>query len=428
MDINTLLKGFKCECGKMHTCDIESVYIENGAISRLGKLCEGYSSPLIVADENTFAAAGEKVLNTLSGKEIKKVIFSGKEVLIPDERAIGAVVEKLSGCDIIIGIGSGVIQDLCKYVSFFEKVPYMVVATAPSMDGYASDGAAMILKGMKETVKAGLPRAIVADTEVLKNAPIDMIKAGYGDIIGKYSSLCDWRLAAAVNGEYFCQYIYDLTYDMVKNTLSLAGGLLERNEDSIKALMEALVIVGILISFATSSRPASGSEHHLSHFFEIVGIVKDEPYLSHGLDVAYSAVITAKVREEILRRDFPPMQYVPERSFYESKMREVYGKVGDGCIALQDKVGNYAAQRAEIYREKEEEIRAILKEMPPAEEVEKMLSLAGLNMEDFFEFYGEEKINSAVLYAKDLKDRYTVLWMFYDLFGKEYENKKISWR
>ena len=89
----------------------------------------------------------------------------------------------------------------------FSKIPYIIVATAPSMDGYASDGAAMILGGMKETVKAGLPKAIIADTNVLKNAPMDMIKAGYGDIIGKYSALNDWKFANIVYGEFFCNYI-----------------------------------------------------------------------------------------------------------------------------------------------------------------------------------------------------------------------------
>ena len=207
MDINNILHGVECACGKMHRCDIEYVYIEAGAIARLEKLCEKNENILIVADENTYSAAGEKVEDILSGKAIKRVIFSGKTVLIPDEVAIERVREDLDGADLILGIGSGVIQDLCKYVSFFSKIPYIIVATAPSMDGYASDGAAMILGGMKETVKAGLPKAIVADTEVLKDAPMEMIKAGYGDIIGKFSALCDWKLSSEINGEYFCEYI-----------------------------------------------------------------------------------------------------------------------------------------------------------------------------------------------------------------------------
>ena len=417
MDINNILKGINCSCGKIHNCDIEHVYIENDAISRLKELCKKAKGILIVADENTFSAAGGKVEKVLCDKNTKKVIFSGDTVLIPDEKAIDKVRNELVGMDLILGVGSGVIQDLCKYVSFFAKIPYMIVATAPSMDGYASDGAAMILNGMKETVKAGLPRAIIADTKVLKDAPIDMIKAGYGDIIGKFSALCDWKLSVAVNDEYFCQYIYDTTYRMIENTINTAKGLLERDEESVKTLMEALIVVGIMMSFAGSSRPASGSEHHLSHFFEIVGIVNNDPYFVHGIDVAYSSVITSMIREKVLKSELPDTLYRPSREYYVEKMNKIYRSVANGCIALQDKVGNYASDRLGVYKQKEEEIRKILSSSPGADEIKQILGFVGLDMKDFYDMYGNEKIEEAIMYAKDLKDRYTVLWYNYDILG-----------
>ncbi len=419
MDINKLLDGVKCECGKTHTCDIDYVYIEKGAISHLKEICKNYKNILIVADENTFGAAGEKTISALEGKEIKKVVFKGKKVLVPNEEAINTVTENLDGADVIVGIGSGVIQDLCKYVSFYNNIPYLVVATAPSMDGYASDGAAMIIGGMKVTYKAGLPRAIIADTEVLANAPIDMIKAGYGDIIGKFSALNDWKLSHLINDEYFCDWIYNLTDEQIDRTLKLANGILVRNEESIKTLMEALVIIGILMSFAGSSRPASGSEHHLSHFFEITGIIDNTKYFPHGIDVAYSTVITAQIREKILANKFPSKIFREEKEIYESKIKSVYRQVADGCIELQDKVGNYANDRINIYLEKEKEIREILEEMPASEDIYDMLSLVKLDMNEFYSLYGKERIEKAVNYAKDLKDRYTVLWINYDFYGDE---------
>ncbi len=419
MDINKLLEGKNCACGRVHTCEIKAVYIEKGATRRLRALCAGYDRVLLVADGNTFAAAGAQTLAALAGKQIKKVVFSGEELLVPNERAIQAVVESLEGIELIVGIGSGVIQDLCKYVSFYHKVPYMVVATAPSMDGYASNGAAMITDGMKVTYPAGLPLAIVADTEVIQNAPLEMLKAGYGDIIGKFSALNDWKLSRLINGEYFCPEIYDLTYEQIQRTLKLADGVLKRDEQSVKTLMEALVIIGILMSFARSSRPASGSEHHLSHFFEITGIINGTEYFPHGVDVAYSTVVTAEVRETLLSRPFPGKVYRPDAEQYRQKMAALYGEVAEGCMALQEKVGNYAKDRAVVYAEKEQEIRAILQEMPTSREIRRMLSLVELNMDDFYGLYGKQKIEDAVLYAKELKDRYTVLWIHYDLFGGE---------
>lgn len=419
MDINNILKGVECSCGKTHQCDIEYVYVEKGAIARLDTICGQKENILVVADENTYSAAGEKVEQALGGRTMKKVIFSGETVLIPNEDAIDRVRAEISGIDMILGIGSGVIQDLCKYVSFFAKIPYIIVATAPSMDGYASSGAAMILKGMKETVPAGLPKAIIADIDVLKDAPLDMIKAGYGDIMGKYSALCDWELSHKVNNEYFCQYIYDIVFEMVKSTLNVANGLLNRDDESIKILTEALIIVGIMISFAGSSRPASGSEHHLSHFFEIVGIINNKPYFVHGIDVAYSTVITSRLREEILKHEFPNFQHRLSRNDYEKKMLDIYSVIADECIALQDRVGLYDTDRISIYKQKENEIRRILSQMPTADEVEEIIGRVGLNMEDFHRMYDAKDIENAILYAKDLKDRYTVLWMNYDFLRGE---------
>ena len=419
MDINKLLQGMDCACGKKHTCDIDFVYIEPNAAARLTELCADRKGVLLVADENTWAAAGAAAEAALKGKIAGICLFSGKEVLVPNEAAIAAVEVKMEGVDLLLAIGSGVIQDLCKYVSHVSKVPYMVLATAPSMDGYASDGAAMILEGMKVTVKAGLPRAILADPAVLAAAPMDMIRAGYGDIIGKFSALNDWKLSRCVTDEYFCDFIYDLTFRQIQRNLELADGLQNRDEEAVKALMEALVVIGILMSFAGSSRPASGSEHHLSHFFEITGIVDRTPYLAHGVDVACSTVITAGLRRKLLAGPFPKERFRLSPEAYRERMEGIYKQVAEGCMALQEKVGNYAADRIALYHEKEQEIRSILAEMPAPEEVEALLQKVGLSLDAFYELYGKQKIEDAVLYSKDLKDRYTVLWLYYDLFGNE---------
>ena len=91
MDINEILKGKECECGKQHNCSIEHVFIEKGAINKLTMLCREYNNILLVADENTFAAAGDKVEKAIADKNFKKVIFDGKKLLIPNEAAIDTV-------------------------------------------------------------------------------------------------------------------------------------------------------------------------------------------------------------------------------------------------------------------------------------------------------------------------------------------------
>ena len=135
--------------------------------------------------------------------------------------------------------------------------------------------------------------------------------------------------------------------------------------------------------------------------------------------MAYSTVVTAKLRRRILENAFPDKLYVPERAVYEEKMKNLYKSSAEGCIALQDKMGRYALTDGAIYKDKEAEVRAILSEMPSPEEIERMLALAELDISELYELYGEKKINDAIFYAKDLKDRYTVLWMYYSFFGGE---------
>ena len=420
MEILDLLKGIEnCECGRDHDCPIESVIIGKGAISSLSGLVKNFKSILLVADENTYDVCGSSVTSELGDRLVDTLIFKRDGVLVPDEVAIG----ELDACvtddvDLIVGIGSGVINDLCKIVSFNHSLPYFIVATAPSMDGYASRGSALILGGMKVTLNADVPRAIIADTDVLANSPFSMIQAGFGDIIGKYSCLNDWRLSAIVNGEYICERVVSMTYEIVEKTVSLADGIRERDADAIGALMEALVAVGILMAYVGNSRPASGSEHHLSHYFEIVGIERGEKYLPHGIDVCFSAVETAKLREKLLDiNDISKFAFSFDKEKYEREIKRIYSSVADEVLALQEKMGWYDVDRVSVYKEKWGEICEVLSDSPSSSEMLSLCERVGLNYNDFVSLYGEEKIADALLYAKDLKDRYSVLWMYYDLLA-----------
>lgn len=420
MDFEKLLRDFECECGNKHSCAIKRVEIGEGAIEKIPELVKDYKSIVIAADQNTYAACGEAVKSKIADKCEKLHIFECEGFLVPNEQSIEALTASVSDkTDLIVGIGSGVIQDLCKYVSFNANLPYHIVATAPSMDGYASVGAAMITGNMKVTYNAHVPEAIVGDTEILKDAPMDLIKSGYGDILGKFSCLNDWKLSHIVNDEYICDYVYNLTFDMLNKTKDLGGRLLKRDKEAIKTLMEALVGVGIAMAYVGNSRPASGSEHHLSHFFEITGLLENKPYFLHGIDVVYSAVYTEQLREELLKLDEPTVGKKMSREEYCEKIKSVYHEAGEGVIALQDKLGWYNESKIDTYKSKWREIKEVLAEVPSSEELKGYLKTIELDTSEFEKQYGAEKLQNAIWFAKDLKDRYTVLWMYFEIcYGK----------
>ena len=420
MTMEELTRGIHdCECKRKHLCPIDYIKIGEGATDALGELCKDYKRILLVSDVNTQKVCGERVYEILKDKiETNLVLKPQGEDVIPNEEKIAEIESVVTDeTDLIIGVGSGVINDLCKYVSHKNNLYYYIVATATSMDGYASVGSALILEGMKITLNARPPKAIIADTRVLKDAPIEMLRAGYGDIMGKYSCLNDWRLSALINGEYICDRVYNLTMDCVKRVEKLAEKINSRDEEAVGALMEALVIVGIAMSYVDCSRPASGSEHHLSHFFEITGILDNKEYFKHGIDVAYSSVETAKLREKLIKS--VPINKPFDREKWEKNIRRIYSSSADGIIALQNKLGWYEKDDFKNIEEKWEEIKGILAAAPSSEETKTMMARAGLDYSEFEKLYGKEKIADALLYAKDLKDRYSVLWLYYKYFNAE---------
>ncbi len=414
-----------CSCGKLHRSMTKTVAIGSDALSRLPAICRTYKHILVVCDCHTHAVCGERVVRLL-GERVACVQIFEDEMLIPNEAATAAIDARIvprlhsaAAIDHIVGVGSGVINDLCKEVAHRFDLRYTIVATAPSMDGYASAGAALILGGMKVTVTATPPLSVVADTEVLAAAPMDMIRAGYGDIIGKYSCLNDWKLAALIRGEHICPAVWQWVKETADRVRSLADGIVRRDPNAVEALMQALVDVGIAMAYVGNSRPASGSEHHIAHYLEITGILRRRPYLAHGVDVACGSVLTAALREEILSRD--PVLRPFDRSAYAATIRNIYrgtrdDGIGESIVTMQEAIGWYDDPDTEAFiLAHMDEIRAVLAEAPTVGETRAMVEAVGLSFDEFRAFYGEVPLREACRWGKDLKERYTVLWL-YDRF------------
>jgi glycerol-1-phosphate dehydrogenase [NAD(P)+] len=418
-DFSARLDG--CACGSVHECGVHKVIIENGALSAIPQMLGEHKNVVLVCDLNTWDACGGRVADLLaaSGFIVRTMRYPQNEILVPDDDAVNALLKSADEqTQAIIGVGTGVINDLCKWASFCLKLPYMIVATAPSMDGFASTGAALIIKGMKVTYEAHVPRWIVADTDVLKRAPLTMIRAGAGDILGKISSLNDWKISHIINGEMLCQQVYDMVEQQIAICRQDLPAINRQDEHAIARLMEALVAIGFCMSYVGNSRPASGSEHHLSHFFEVIGLLNKQPYFPHGIDVAYSTAVTCALRHrlvhDIQRADYGPMN----QEKWQERVQAVYGTLAPKIIALQNRVGFYGDGREERQariRKLWPQLQSVLTEVPEEKEMAALLEELGLHMPDFVEEYGKSKIEQSIIFAKELKDRYTLLWLMQDI-------------
>ena len=293
---------YSCACGKSHKVDIQAIRVGSGVMQELPGILRdlGASHIFLVADNYTYEAAGRQVEQLLdqAGLAYHKRVFQTETPLVPNEYALGSVLAAMtSQDDMLLAVGSGTLNDVTKYVSARTGIPYVIAATAPSMDGYASTVAPTILDGFKTTLPAVYPAAIVADVDILKDASMPMLTAGFGDIIGKFTSLADWRLSHQLNGEYYCPEVAGVIEAAVETCAANAQALAQREPQAIQAVTEALILSGLAMGMVGVSRPASGAEHQMAHYWEMDALRRGEEHPLHGNAVGVGTVLAASLYE-----------------------------------------------------------------------------------------------------------------------------------
>ena len=293
---------YSCACGKSHKVDIQAIRVGSGVMQELPGILRdlGASHIFLVTDNYTYEAAGRQVEQLLdqAGLSYHKRVFQTETPLVPNEYALGSVLAAMtSQDDMLLAVGSGTLNDVTKYVSARTGIPYVIAATAPSMDGYASTVAPTILDGFKTTLPAVYPAAIVADVDILKDAPMPMLTAGFGDIIGKFTSLADWRLSHQLNGEYYCPEVAGVIEAAVETCAANAQALAQREPQAIQAVTEALILSGLAMGMVGVSRPASGAEHQMAHYWEMDALRRGEEHPLHGNAVGVGTVLAASLYE-----------------------------------------------------------------------------------------------------------------------------------
>lgn len=412
--------------------DTQQVVIGDGALDRVAEVFEaafGDSATVVVADENTFNVAGVTVTEGLGAgrrKVVEPFVFPGEPTLHADYENVNTLARALRGHDAIpVAVGSGTLNDIVKRASHECERPYITVATAASMDGYTSFGASITKDGFKQTMECPAPRAVVADLAVLMNAPPPMTSSGYGDLLAKITAGADWILADALEVEP----IKDKEWSLVQEPLRAATGhpadLHAGGAGAMEALIEGLIMSGLAMQAASSSRPASGAEHQFSHLWEMEGLgddpAREQPPLSHGFKVAVGTVSIAALYERVLARDLGSLdigaatQAWPAWDEVERRVREAFAGTPLEDASVAETRAKYIdagelSDRLELLGDRWNEIRdRVRQQVHPADEVRTRLQQAdcpsspleiGLDLERFKRSYRR---------AQMIRRRYTIL-------------------
>lgn len=417
-----------CACGKMHTTPIEDVIVGKGVIKGLPEVLARYHGRkvFVLADPNTFAAAGKQVCAVLEQAALPYTSFIYREEHPePDESAVGAAVMHFdSTCNIIVAVGSGVINDIAKLLATVTRCPYIIVATAPSMDGYASDRSSMAMDGLKVSLPSVAAYVIIGDTDILKNAPLPMLRAGLGDMLAKYISLAEWQIAHILLGEYYCPRIAALVRTALEKCVQNADALMRREEAAVQAVFEGLVIGGIAMGYAGLSRPASGMEHYISHIWDMRALALGTPADSHGIQCAIGTVYALELYEKL--KGFHPdrqkalaaAEAFDLTAWYDT-LRSFMGTGAEAMIQLDKKEQKYDrakhARRLADIMDHWAEIQEIIVALPAATDIKALLHRLSIpaTMEDIG--LSHDMLPMTLKAAGDIRDKYVLSRLLWDL-------------
>ena len=305
MDLQKILRSLEnCPCGKKHTFATRMVEIESGLTQRVGEILTRADFPkkvLIVSDEAAMRAA-DGVLESLTaaGFELKKLIYRDmRYARVEQVREVEAALDDVDG---VVAVGTGSVDDLCRVSSFEKKQRFCIFATAPSMDGFASDTAPIIENNFKTSWYVEQPEIILADTKILAAAPVELKAAGFGDMVAKYIGVLEWRIAHLLTDEYYCPAVADLTMQGVQKVISMADRVQTCDEAAAGSIMEGLILSGLGMKLAGCSRPASGAEHVLSHYWECYKLARGIWPEFHGKKVGVTTVLINRIYHNIADR------------------------------------------------------------------------------------------------------------------------------
>lgn len=286
--------------------------IENGAIHHVASYLEkrAIRKVIIVADAITYEIAGKTLEDSIDHVGISTHVTlikpNAQGDVIADEASIIQLVIDIQQVspEIIIAAGSGTIHDVSRYAAYTTGIPFVSVPTAPSVDGFNSKGAPIILRGEKKTIQAIGPDAIFADLSILTQAPRTMVAAGFGDMIGKYTSLFDWKFGSIVAGEPYSVAVADITRNALISCVEQVESIAAREEEGIRTLISSLIESGLAMLLFGQSHSASGAEHHLSHYWEMEYISLGKRQLLHGAKVGVACIQISQLYHQLAESSF----------------------------------------------------------------------------------------------------------------------------
>ena len=399
------------------------VVIGNNAIPKLIQYFEEKHLDhfMLIADQNTYRVLGNTLEDALCRHQfdVNTVILNGKEIVADETNLMQVFIRDDGTKRTYLAVGSGTITDITRFVSHRTKNSFISVPTAPSVDGFISTGAPLIISGYKQTISTHPPVALFADLTTLHSAPHRLIASGFGDMVGKFTSLADWKLGHLLWNEPYDALIEQRARLARQKCVRYANEIGADSQKGVSALMNGLIESGFCMAEAGHSRPASGSEHHFSHYWEMRLLQENRQAILHGEKVGIASSLVAAIFAEI--KELTPQQasklldaaMMPDRESEVQLIKSGYGGIAEQVIEVQAPFLNMSRDEFDSLKRRVidhwTEIQEIASTVPSPQAITELLLTAGAPADIKALGLDEHEVALAAKYAHYSRNRFTVM-------------------
>jgi glycerol-1-phosphate dehydrogenase [NAD(P)+] len=359
----------KCVCGREHTLETKKVVVEYNALANF----EQYMEDVGLAGKRRAVVYDTMVYQLTEGKHVKadqEIVLEAKG-LHAEDTLIEEMMKQLDNPEVIVAFGAGTIMDFGRYPAYKLGIPFVAIPTLASSDGFTANICSAILNGQKKSTPMCAPILVVADLDIIKGAPARLVASGINDILAKYISLTDWRIAHLVAGEYFCPMVAELAEHALKLMREAADKYAATGVADHEAMTMAQMESGLTMQLLNHSRAASGAEHLMAHLVELHPPRFENAEGIHGECVGVGTFECIKVYHELAKKTPKAKPFQP---LTEEWVREKFGERLMPGIMKENENDVLATFPAQNIVDHWDEIRELIAKIPPVEEMEKLYS------------------------------------------------------
>ena len=359
----------KCVCGREHTLETKKVVVEYNALANF----EQYMEDVGLAGKRRAVVYDTMVYQLTEGKHVKadqEIVLEAKG-LRAEDTLIEEMMKQLDHPEVIVAFGAGTIMDFGRYPAYKLGIPFVAIPTLASSDGFTANICSAILNGQKKSTPMCAPILVVADLDIIKGAPARLVASGINDILAKYISLTDWRIAHLVAGEYFCPMVAELAEHALKLMREAADKYAATGVADHEAMTMAQMESGLTMQLLNHSRAASGAEHLMAHLVELHPPRFENAEGIHGECVGVGTFECIKVYHELAKKTPKAKPFQP---LTEEWVREKFGERLMPGIMKENENDVLATFPSQNIVDHWDEIRELIAKIPPVEEMEKLYS------------------------------------------------------